>query len=151
MDKMYNFKFGQVYHLKTDNEYLADELIVNNDIFDSKETIIINSLSKNGKVYLLPTYRDKNKKQLKKAGLHPKTGACKIDFLKFIIDQEIDNYKFIIFGFAALSFDGVDFLKEYLHSKIKGKEKIGVLVDYQPNCTKPCLIIKPKIRDVGSS
>lgn len=137
----YNFTRGEVYCLETNNIFISD-IILSNDAFDSKKTVVINSLSRNTKVYLLPPYRDKNKRGLKKVGLHPKIGGFDIDFLKFVIDREIDNYQFIIFGFAALSFEGVDFLKDYLYSKIKGKDKIGVLVDYDPRCTEKVILLK---------
>lgn len=141
----YNFTKGEVYCLETNNIFISD-IILSNKIFDSEKTVVINSLSNNVNAHLLPTYRNNNKRGLKKAGLHPKIGGFDIDFLKFVIDQEIDNYQFIIFGFAGLSFEGVDFLKDYLYSKIKGKYKIGVLVDYDPRYTEKIIYVFPPIQ-----
>ncbi|GGB76831.1 hypothetical protein GCM10007424_16080 [Flavobacterium suaedae] len=137
----YNFTKGEVYCLETNNMFVSD-IILSNDAFDSEKTVVINSLSRNTKVYLLPPYRDKNKRGLKKVGLHPKIGTCELDFLKFVIDREIDDYQFIIFGLAAMTFEGVDFLKDYLRLKIKGKDKVAVLIDYDPKYREKVILLK---------
>ena len=68
--------------------------------------------------------------KLKKNGILSHDGIGNVQFLKYIIDNEISGSNFIIFGLTGLSYEAVTFLKNYFFSIKKNSNKIFVLIDY---------------------
>ena len=125
----HNFELNKIYLVKSNNELISDYIIDNNN-FELEEVIIINALSNNLKTILLPKYRNNNKKELKRKGLHPKIEVGSSEFLQFLIDKMIDDFQILIFGLNGLHFEAVSFLEEYMMSIAKEKNKICILIDY---------------------
>ncbi|NQX86598.1 MAG: hypothetical protein HRT67_11970 [Flavobacteriaceae bacterium] len=122
-----NFCLNEAYHLKTNNEFICDEIIEKNI---NNEFLIVNSLSRKKETILLPRYKDDNIFKLKKSGILPHYGISDLQFLKFIIDNETTDFNFIVFGLAGLSYESVTFLKNYFLSLKKNSNKIFLLIDY---------------------
>lgn len=130
--KKSSLEFQNVYLIKTNDKFVSDD-IINEFEISSDEFLIVNSLSKNHISLLLPSYKKKNKKLLKKVGLNFKMGTSDSKFLKFIVDQEVDEYRYVFFGLTGLHNEGVNFLKTYLCKLMKEKVKVFILIDYSPN------------------
>lgn len=122
-----NFCLNEAYYLKTNNEFICDEIIEKNI---DNEFLIINSLSKKKETILLPRYKDDNTFKLEKSGILSYYGIGNLQFLKFIIDNETTDFNFIIFGLTGLSYEAVTFLKNYFLSLKKDSNKIFLLIDY---------------------
>ncbi|WP_298548415.1 hypothetical protein [uncultured Aquimarina sp.] len=119
---------GKVYCFKTNNEFISDLIIENNN-----KSIVINALSKVYDSILLPTYIGKHKKVLIKEGLDKYININNRDFLKFLIRTEMKGFDFVVFGLVGLSYDGVSFLKQYFQKISKNTGKTFILIDYDPS------------------
>jgi hypothetical protein len=125
--KLNNFYLNEAYYIKTNNEFICDEIIEENIFSDF---LIVNSLSKKKEIILLPRYKNDNILKLKKNGILPHHDINSTQFLKYVIDNEFTNCNFIIFGLAGLSFEAVTFLKKYFFSLKKDSNKVFLLIDY---------------------
>ena len=121
----YNFDLNQVYFIKTDNEFISDDIIESN-----RDVLIINALSSKSNSLLLPKYIIKKRKELIKAGLSKYINVNDTYFLTFLINNEIQRFDIVIFGLMGLSYESVCFLKEHLHKVSQDKKKTFVLIDY---------------------
>ena len=106
------------------------------------EVIIVNALSNNNEVILLPKYRDKNKRKLKKLGIDFKVEVGNPEFLQFTVDKLIENCRFLFFGLNGLHFEAVTFLEDYLQSVAKKENKTCFLIDYNSEYLNTSIKIK---------
>lgn len=125
-----SFCLNEAYYLKTNNEYICDEIIGNSVEYDF---VLINCLSEKRGSISLPRYKDDHILKLKKSGILPYYGIGDLQFLKYLIENETNGFNFIIFGLTGLSHDAVTFLKDYFISLKENSNKIFVLVDYDPS------------------
>ncbi len=122
-----NFCLNEAYYIKTNNEFISDEIIEKNI---DNEFIIINSLSKKKETILLPRYKNDNILKLEKFGILSHHGIGNLQFLKYIIDNETADFNFVIFGLVGLSYEAVTFLKNYFFSLRKNSNKVFLIIDY---------------------
>ena len=130
-NNLYNIALKRVSIVRSNNEFVVDQLIDRN-IFKSDEIIVVNAMSNSFKPILLPKFKNRRNRELKKVGIDPYVSTSNLDFLKFVVDKIKTDYQIIVFGLAGLSHDSVTFLEEYLTVISSNENKTCVLLDCNP-------------------